>query len=435
MKPYPTDSIIFQNVELSRLKDANSNDERYANSQTVQAFYYNVIKKLQVVEAQDRLRKRIAMQFYKYAITTNPDWEKGEEHKLAPPIYPKMFEKSHLNLKNKRMANMGFTDIQMSVICGTCLSDAGLEKPKDYANFRIQNKHSTRQANWFIWKWAVCLRSLIKAPNTTFQFIWPEGYQKRTVPEETELLGRLFLCSKADLRLTELRLALCSNSNKNVTKNKKFNCRRVIKRCWLNHMNNYFLMSIWLDDGSLDSNNSQGVICWNSTPKEDQIVFSEYLRSVWEVETRVSESKQGSFLNPVPNSPTAEMEIKATQHVILFKDQYNLIKFLKIIAPAVPVKEMLYKVMFIPKSNKSLLQCWASELTELVQPQFRESVRQVYYEIIDNYATAAETNANEPRYYMSLFKHHGLCAGPSYWEGFHKVNVSVSDLSEKRGTR
>jgi len=39
---------------------------------------------------------------------------------------------------------------------------------------------------------------------------------------------------------------------------------------------------------------------------------------------------------------------------------------------------MLYKVMFVPFNNKGLLQRWASELVELVQPEFRDYVKNHY---------------------------------------------------------
>jgi hypothetical protein len=70
---------------------------------------------------------------------------------------------------------------------------------------------------------------------------------------------------------------------------------------------------------------------------------------------------------------------------IYIKDQESLLKLLRIIAPIIPVEEMLYKVMFVPKNNFGLLQRWASEVTELVIPEFRNYVSEEYSKIIADY--------------------------------------------------
>ena len=41
--------------------------------------------------------------------------------------------------------------------------------------------------------------------------------------------------------------------------------------------------------------------------------------------------------------------------------------------------------MFVPINNTDLLQRWASEVSELVLPEFRQYVKDEYQNIIDNY--------------------------------------------------
>jgi len=68
------------------------------------------------------------------------------------------------------------------------------------------------------------------------------------------------------------------------------------------------------------------------------------------------------------------------RHRIFIANQASLLNILRIVAPKVPVKEMIYKVLFVPRSNPELLQRWASEIKELVQPEFRSYVEDFYEE-------------------------------------------------------
>lgn len=277
----------------------------------------------------------------------------------ATPKYPENLRK--VNLSKKRMAQVKIPEPVKSVICGTCLGDSTLRINPKYANARIQNRHSSHQYSWFFWKWLVCCRDYTHGINSmTFQN--PDGYNvplalKERV-DDSSMTGKLKVTTKAHKDLTNLHSIICP-------KNKE-----KIERSWLNHMTNYFLMVIWLDDGTL-YNNRQGRICLDFFPKEEQQILADYLKAAWGIETYVkntgSKRKDGR-----------------DRHQIIIKDYENIFKLLRVVAPLVPVKEMLYKVTFVPVKNKGLLQRWASEVVDLVLPEFREYMMEKYDEILKN---------------------------------------------------
>jgi hypothetical protein len=130
-------------------------------------------------------------------------------------------------------------------------------------------------------------------------------------------------------------------------------------------------MTVWLDDGSL-FNHRQGRICLDSSPLDQQQVLVNYLKSVWGIEAYCMDTKK-------------KTNNGQDRYRICIKDQESLLKLLRIVAPIIPVKEMLYKIMFVPINNTDLLQRWASEVSELVLPEFRQYVKDEYQNIIDNY--------------------------------------------------
>lgn len=272
-------------------------------------------------------------------------------YKRAPSYkYPKKLK--NVDLSAKKMAQVPIEEPVKSVLCGTCLGDSSLRINPKYANARIQNRHSSRQASWFFWKWTVCCSEYTNGLDSmTFQV--SDGYQKNSSKkEDEENLGKLKVSTKAHKDLTALHSIICP-------KNKE-----KIERSWLNHMTDYFLMVIWLDDGSL-YNTHQGCLSLDFFPKEEQEVFVNYLESVWDVKAYLKNTG-------------LKMKDGRDRYKIYIKDQESLLNLLHIVAPLIPVKEMLYKVMFVPFNNKGLLQRWASELVELVQPEFRDYVKKHY---------------------------------------------------------
>ncbi len=63
---------------------------------------------------------------------------------------------------------------------------------------------------------------------------------------------------------------------------------------------------------------------------------------------------------------------------ITIDNMESLLKLLRLIAPLIPVREMLYKIYFVPENNPSLLQRWKTEVLELVRPEFVDDVKEFY---------------------------------------------------------
>lgn len=322
-------------------------------------------------------RREILKDLYTNFKTSYPQLNEGKKLSYK---YPKKLK--HVDLSSKKMAQIPIKEPVKSVLCGTCLGDSSLRINPKYANARVQNRHSSRQASWFFWKWTVCCSEYTNGIDSmTFQV--SDGYQKNSskklvdlaaqpqglhegpdsgsapgsrILRDEENLGKLKVSTKAHKDLTALHSIICP-------KNKE-----KIERSWLNHMTDYFLMVIWLDDGSL-YNTHQGCLSLDFFPKEEQEVFVNYLESVWDVKAYLK--NQG-----------IKMKDGRDRYKIYIKDQESLLNLLRIVAPLIPVKEMLYKVMFVPFNNKGLLQRWASELVELVPPEFRDYVKKHYETLI-----------------------------------------------------
>lgn len=297
-----------------------------------------------------------------------------DEFKKKYPIYfknpslsnmpePKLPDKmKNVNLSNKQMAQVPIDVLRKSVLCGTCLSDSSIQINAGYKNARIQNRHSSRQSTWFYWKWKVCLNQYVES-DAAFQFQDPDGYQEISPVKDGEYLGKLKIATKAHPDLTALHTVICTKKGGKMVK--------TISRSWLNHMTDYFLMTVWCDDGSL-YNGRQGQICFDAIPKKEQEVFLDYLKNVWEIEAYLVEADE-------------LMRTGEKRYRINIKDIDNLLRLLRIVAPLIPVKEMLYKVTFVPINNSGLLQRWASEIEGLVQPEFRDYISAEYKQIIQNY--------------------------------------------------
>lgn len=263
---------------------------------------------------------------------------------------------SKVLLKNKQIAQINMGHIEKSVFCGTCVGDSRFQINKHYANARLQCGHSTKQSAWFFWKFVVCLKDYCYGlESVVFQseFQTADGKQKPTL---NPYKGKLKIATKANPTLTELYHI--------IYKKKKLK----IKRNWLNHMNNYFLMTLWLDDGSL-YNQRQGVFCLDTIDLAEQKILSIYFKKVWNFQCVIREK-------------SGKSNAGHKQYRLHIKDQQNLLIFLRIIAPIIPIKHMLYKVLFVPKNNIDLLQRWVSEISQLVHPNFQTYVIDYYKPIV-----------------------------------------------------
>jgi hypothetical protein len=243
---------------------------------------------------------------------------------LPQPTYPATLQ--GVDLSNKRMAQIAFHPIVKSVVCGTVFGDSSFGIQSKYVNARMQNRHSTRQREWFFWKWFVALAELNNGQSSvTLQN--PDGYQIDSNRKEGEdFVGKLHINSRVDRRLTEMLPLLKPNGFKQ------------FQRSWLNHMNNYFLMTLWFDDGSLYGDN-QGVFCVESYRREQLEVFMQYMEKVWKVSLVLREASETEEVKKVRIAAGNPEPLR-----LHFKNVAEFEKFVLIIAPIVPVPSMLYKL-------------------------------------------------------------------------------------------
>jgi LAGLIDADG DNA endonuclease family len=250
-----------------------------------------------------------------------------------------------LNLSRSEMAQLNLHSSVLSVLCGTLLGDGSLKIQSGYKNARFQYRHSTRQTEWFMWKTLGPLKDLTQESGIQFQN--PDGNQRKARPIGGECLGKLKISSSALPVLTSLHKILCKDN------------QIVIERHWLNHMNAYFLMTLWLDDGSLVGKR-QGYFCLYSIPKKELDVLAAYMKNVWDIDCNVQ-----------------VYDAKKQQFRIAISDQENLYKFLRIIAPLIPIKTMLYKICFYP-TDVNLLQRWTAEMKTLIRKEWHEELDKQY---------------------------------------------------------
>lgn len=264
------------------------------------------------------------------------------------PTFPTTLEK--VNLKNKQMAQIDLHPAILSALCGSIFGDGGLSLNKGYVNARFQMRHSTVQTDWFMWKSFAILGEFINETSISFQEV--DGFQKNSLRKDEKGFGKWHVATKVDTKLTSLRNIIYDGNKK------------TLKRFWLNHMNNYFLMTLWLDDGSLNGNR-QGVFSLNSTPPAQAKILAEYISTVWGVQCNVGIVR--SKITKTNREPVA----------ITIANIDELEKFIRIIAPIVPVKSMLYKIC-IYHEDSSRLQRWTSELKTLVRPEWHEYLDTYY---------------------------------------------------------
>lgn len=259
----------------------------------------------------------------------------------------------NVKLTQKEMAQIGLHPVVLSTVCGTTFGDSNLAVQTKYKNARLSYRHSTRQKDWFLWKTLCVFKEFASEEGVQFQL--PDGFQVEAVVADGECLGKLKMSTNVDPKLTKLRNIIAPNNVK------------TIERRWLNHMNDYFLMTLWLDDGGLTGGlGREGVLSTGAMPLEQVQLLADYLTTVWDIscdarEITTLQMTNGRFLTR-----------------LFIKDQENLLKLLRIIAPIIPVKPMLYKVCFFP-DNVSLQQRWASELKQLVRPEWHDALDKIYF--------------------------------------------------------
>lgn len=256
---------------------------------------------------------------------------------------------SNVDLSNKRMAiaKQRLGEVTTAVLCGTLVGDAFIDRSSKTP--RIQMRHSTRQTDWFMWKTLCALGSLVFDTSISLQL--PDGFQRNSSRSPGEILGKWHVGTlRKDQEKQTAVLDIVAPGN-----------AVVLERSWLNHMNNYFLMTLWLDDGSLTTYSREAEFCLYSNPKEELEVLAKYLETVWDIRT---------IVRPVASRATRS---NPTPFTLAIADLDNTEKLLRIIAPIIPVESMLYKVCFCPlDSNRQ--QRWASEIKTLVRAEWHDTI-------------------------------------------------------------
>lgn len=275
----------------------------------------------------------------------------GYVNTLKPILSTKLI---NVNLSNANMAKISLHPVLLSILCGTIFGDGSLGIQTNYVKARFQFRHSTRQTEWFMWK-ALCILSIFTSRTSVsngIDFQEPDGYQRKTEAIGGEILGKWHYQSAVNSELTALYDILYPSNKKEY------------RRMWLNHMNAHFLMTLWLDDGSL-SKGRQGVISCNNTPLNEAQILADYIYAAWDVKctAKLVPSKKTST-NPNPVEITID-------------DFSNLEKWLRIIAPIVPVRSMLYKVCLY-SDDISFLQRWISYLKNVLPASWYNDIDKYY---------------------------------------------------------
>lgn len=224
---------------------------------------------------------------------------------------------------------MSLSDQTKAIILGSLLGDGSLKINERYQNARFSFRHSVHQADYFHWK-VRALQEIASESN-----VWVQkndgGYGQS---------DKLRFQSRALPALTELY---------RLTHKQK---RLVIRRKWLNMMTPLSLAIWWFDDGSIITNGRRGVLCTDGFDRGSVKILVQYLDTVWKIKTslgavgRKRDGKQEEYWR---------LWIRSSQ---------ELVKFLHIIVPYVPVASLLPKVMMLYRDSQ-LQQRWISEVTKL----------------------------------------------------------------------
>ena len=219
------------------------------------------------------------------------------------------------------------------ILLGTLLGDAAIVQGKGYANPRIVMRHSAKQTSYMVWKAKEL--SLLTSDNA----IAMQGKDGK------DGWGGM------KLRFQSLSLPVLSEVYMLVAPHKK----KEVRRKWLNQLSSLSLSVWWCDDGSLISNTRHGVLCTDGYTEKEVHLIQRYLKIVWGIETSIgATSRPGQFR-------------------IHIRSKRMLEKWLRLILPHVPVKEMLYKCALLYR-DEALQQRWISEMVSLTSFSEKEII-------------------------------------------------------------
>ena len=227
------------------------------------------------------------------------------------------------------------------IILGSLLGDGSIAINKRYKNARFSFRHSASQKEYFFWK----VEELKEISGS--RMLWKQG------KNGSDGFGgeKLRYQSKALGALTEIYNLVTKRGKKRVS------------RKWLNQLTPLSLAVWWMDDGSLIANSRKGVFCTDGFSCEEVEIIRKYLKKVWNIETKIGRTEG------ISGRKYYRLYIRSTE---------ELKKFLRIILPYIPVKEMLPKTLLLYKDSQ-LQQRWISEVVEL--SKFSRSTVEKYLKI------------------------------------------------------
>jgi LAGLIDADG DNA endonuclease family len=240
-------------------------------------------------------------------------------------------------LENPKDQNTNLTTLSKELECiilGSILGDGSLFKSIGNKNAKFAFRHSIVQKEYFYWK----AKSLaeISSPKS-IQIQKPDGYSKNV---------KLLFTSKSLNSLTILY--------EKIKNGKEY----LLKDEWLNGLTPISLMIWWCDDGSLISNWRKGVLCTDGFDENFVKKLVLYLKNVWKIKSSCRFMKRKSRLLESGN-------YSKDGYFRIWFENSELKNFFRIIIPYVPVKEMIYKFLFVYK-DKRFQKSWISEVKSLI---------------------------------------------------------------------
>lgn len=265
------------------------------------------------------------------------------------------------NIKTIDKVNLSRSEI--SFIIGTVLGDSSLQYSNNSnINPRLICAHSIRQSEWVFWKaqvlWQILMRNQDRAATISYQSS-ENSYQSKAKPAFTgEFLCRIRIQTPSSPSLKTIHNLMYRGNKK------------VILRKYLNYTDSLFLMALWLDDGSLNSGYS-GMFSLVMFSESELDIFCSWMRVAWNLQMK----------------RTTAVKIDTNESIyprgVSFINQDELQAFLRIVAPLIPVKTMIYKVCWCSQNNPEATQRWKTELKTLVRKEWHTTIDS-YYDIIDS---------------------------------------------------
>lgn len=251
---------------------------------------------------------------------------------------------------------------ETSFIIGTVLGDSSLQYSNKLSlNPRLSCSHSSRQSEWGFWKaqilWQILMGTSDRAATISYQSP-KNSYQEKAIP------------AYPDERLCRMKIQTPSSPCLKTIHNLMYkDNRKAILRRYLNYTDSIFLMSLWLDDGSLNGGNL-GMFSLVMFSAQELDIFCEWIKIAWNLNMkRTPETKTNTGETIYPRG-------------VLFTDQDESQNFLRLVAPLIPVKTMIYKVCWFSQNNPEATERWKTELKSLVRFKWHDVIDS-YYKTID----------------------------------------------------